>query len=75
MTKLDQKITRFVLAISAAMLVTGGLAVILLAGLAALVPLPEDSLARDLRNGAAMALAIVIGLRVSRWLDGRWGGE
>ncbi len=75
MTKLDQKITPFVLAISAAMLVTGGLAVMLLSGLASLVPSPESSLARHLHNGAAIAVAIVIGLRVSGRLERSSGGE
>ncbi len=75
MTSLDQKITRFVPALSAAMLVAVSVAVVILASLAALVPLPDESLVWQGCNGAGMALAIVIGLGVSRWLERRLGGE
>jgi hypothetical protein len=56
------------------MLVISGLAVMLLAGQAVLVPMPEDGLARHLRVGSGMVLATEIGLRVRSWLEHRWGG-
>jgi len=42
---------------------------------AALIPLPEDSVAGHFRNGLGLAVAIIIGLRLSRWLERRWGWE
>jgi len=55
MTKLDHAITRFVLAVLAAMVVIGGLAFVTLYSLAALIPVPEESpgprVAQWRRNG------------------------
>lgn len=69
---MDSKILSFVLRLGAVMAVTGLSTLVILFGLARLIPLPEDSLARDLRNGLGLAIAIVIGLRVSRWLERHW---
>ena len=74
MSNLDRKISRFVLGLGGVMVLTGLFTWVILFGLARLIPLPEDSLARDLRNGLGLAIAIVIGLRVSRWLERHWRG-
>ena len=72
MSTLDSKISRFVLRLGGVMVLTGLCTWGILFGLARLIPLPADSLGRDLRNGLGLAIAIVIGLRVSRWLERHW---
>lgn len=72
---LDRKITRLVLELGATMTGAGFLTGAILFGLAALMPLPPESLGRDLRNGVGMAVAIVLGLRASRWMGRRWFGD
>jgi hypothetical protein len=74
MTRPDRNVSRFLRDLAATMPIIGGLSVAILAGLAALIPLPEARVARDLRNGAGMALAIVIGLRLGRRMVRRPGG-
>lgn len=71
MTPLDRKITRFVLELGLLMALCGALTVAFLWGLATLFPLPAESPARDLRNGAGMTLAIILATRISRWLERR----
>ncbi len=75
MSTLDSKISRFLLGLGVVVVLTGLLTGVILFGLARLIPLPEDSLGRDLRNGLGMAIAIVLGLRVSRWFERHWRGE
>lgn len=72
MSTLDSKTPRFVLELGGVMVLTGLYTWVILFGLARLIPVPEDSLARELRNGLGLAIAIVIGLRVSRWLERHW---
>ena len=69
---MDSKISRFLLSLGVVVVLTGLCTWGILFGLARLIPLPADSLARDLRNGLGLAIAIVIGLRVSRWLERHW---
>lgn len=75
MSYLDNRISRFVLELGVVMVLTGLFTWVILLGLARLIPLPEDGVARDLRNGLGLAIAIVIGLRVTRWLERRWRGD
>ena len=72
MSNLDSKISRSLLGLGVVVVLTGLLTGVILFGLARLIPLPEDSLGRDLRNGLGMAVAIVLGLRVNRWLERHW---
>ena len=72
MSTLDSKTSRFLLGLGFVVVLTGLLTGVILFGLARLIPLPEDSLGRDLRNGLGMAVAIVLGLRVNRWLERHW---
>lgn len=75
MSFLDNRISRFVLELGIVMVLTGLFTWVILAGLARLIPQPEDGVARDLRNGQGLAIAIIIGLRITRWLERRWRGD
>lgn len=75
MSNPDRKISYFVLQLGVVMVLTGLFTSVILFGLARLIPLPEDSVAGHFRNGLGLAVAIIIGLRLSRWLERRWGGE
>ncbi|MFY8145778.1 MAG: hypothetical protein ACOVME_04165 [Rhodobacter sp.] len=55
--------------------VAGALTLAVLWALAVLIPLPPEGLARELRNAVGLAVAGVIGLRLSRWLERRWGDD
>lgn len=75
MSNLDRKITRFMLELAVVLAVAGTLTLAVLWALAVLIPLPPEGLARDLRNAVGLAVAGVIGLRLSRWLERRWGDD
>ena len=75
MSYLDNRISLFVLDLGVVMVLTGLFTWVILFSLARLIPLAEGSLACDLPNRLRLAVAIVIGLRVSRWLERRWGGD
>lgn len=75
MSYLDNRVSWFVLELGVVMVLTGFFTWVILFGLARLIPLPEDGVARDLRNGLGLAIAIIIGLRVTRWLERRWRGD
>lgn len=75
MTRRDRRIVRSLMAVVAAMAITGVLTALVLASLATLFPLAEDSIARDLRNGAGLMAALVLGHRLGRRIDRRWGGD
>ncbi|MCE2747381.1 MAG: hypothetical protein LW715_00950 [Rhodobacter sp.] len=75
MSNLDRKITRFMLELAVVLAVAGALTLAVLWALAVLIPLPPEGLARELRNAVGLAVAGVIGLRLSRWLERRWGDD
>ncbi len=75
MSNLDRNITRFMLELAVVLAVAGTLTLGVLWALAVLIPLPPEGLARDLRNGVGLAVAGAIGLRLSRWLERRWGDD
>jgi hypothetical protein len=75
MSYLDNRISWFVLDLGVVMVLTGLFTWVILFGLARLIPLAEGSLARDLPSRLRRAVAIVIGLRISRWLERRWGDD
>lgn len=75
MTGRKSPFARFLMVTAASMTVTGGLAVLFLAGLAALIPVEDSSIARELRNGAGLVLALIVGLRLARWMDRRCNGQ
>lgn len=75
MTDRKSPLASFLMVTAAAMTVTGGLAVLVLAGLAALFPVEDGSITRELRNGAGLVVALILGLRFGRWLDRRWSRE
>jgi hypothetical protein len=75
MSNPDWKISRFALQLGVVMVLTGLFTSVILFGLARLIPLPEDSVAGHFRNGLGLAVAIMIGPRLSRWPERRRGGE
>lgn len=75
MNNLKRKITWFIFEFTAVLAVVGVMTAAILWTLAVLFPLPAGTLAHDLRFGVGMMVAIVIGLRISRWLERRWGGD
>ncbi len=75
MSNLDRKLTRFMLELAVVLAVAGALTLAVLWALAVLIPLPPEGLARELRNAVGLAVAGVIGLRLSRWLERRWGDD
>ncbi|MBD1206384.1 MAG: hypothetical protein H9533_19945 [Rhodobacteraceae bacterium] len=75
MSRSGRKLLRFLGEFGAVMALVGTLTVVILLGLAALFPLPPGSLSSDLRHGAGMAVATAIGLRISRWMERRWGED
>jgi hypothetical protein len=75
MSNPDGKISHFVLQLGVVMVLTGHFISVILFGLATLILLPEDGVAGHFRNGLGLAVAIIIGMRLSRRLERRWGGE
>lgn len=75
MTDVDRKITRFVLKLLAAMAAVGSITLVILWGLAVLIPLSPEGLGNDLRNAAGMVIALLLGLRISRLSERRWRGR
>ena len=75
MSNLDRKHPRFMLELAVVLAVAGALTLAVLWALAVLIPLPSEGLANDLRKGVGLAVASAIGLRLSRWLERRWGDD
>lgn len=75
MSNLDRKISRFILELAAVLAVVGALTAAILWALAVLIPLPAGTFAHDLRFAAGPMVALIIGHRISRWMERRWGDD